>query len=184
MRRAERETMPNLAEAAALFFYGYWEQADGQQTPDLTDRGGASTRQLAAALVMDLVLQGCLRLEQPYVAGRLKRRRSGYRRIVGSLAVLLIVLLLALFFVPMFVLAPAFPTLDDQAWFAAAYVGLSIGIWIVLLLAFAVLVGRPFQRWLSGKMELVACFELDDLHHVALRRLQHLGQSRPTFDYV
>lgn len=32
--------MPNLAEAAALFSYGYWEQADGQQTPDLTDRLG------------------------------------------------------------------------------------------------------------------------------------------------
>jgi hypothetical protein len=133
---------------------------------------------------MDLALQGCLRLEHHHVPGQLKRRRRRYVRIVMGTAVLYFVLILALVFVPLFVLALAVPTLADQVWFDAAYIGLSIGVWVVVALAFAILIGRPLQRRLSGKMELVAYYESDDLRYLGLGHLQHLGQRKSTFDYV
>lgn len=176
--------MPSLAEAATLFSYGYFARVDGTQAPDLTDRRGASTHQVAAALIMDLVIHDRLRLEQPYVLGRLKRRRGSYGVIATGVVIFTLVVMLALFFVPIFVFASSFPALSEQMWAAAAYVGIYYGIWAVMLVLLFVFVGRPLNRWLSGKMELVEPYDADDLRQLAIQHVQRLGQKRPTFDYV
>ncbi len=177
--------MPSLAEAATLFLYGYFAQADGSQSPDLT---GRRSTQLAEALVMDLVLHDRLRLEQPYALGRLKRRRRSYRRIMRGVAILVLVLLLALFFVPFFVFASSFPALfqalSDQMWAAAAYIGVYFVVVVIVGLLLFPLVGRPLNRWMSGKMELVDLYDADDLRQLAIQHMQRLGKKKPTLDYV
>ena len=173
--------MPSLAEAATLFLYGYFAHADGSRSPDLAARGGTH---LAEALVMDLVLHERLRLEQPYVLGRLKKRRRSYRRIIKGIAVLWLILMLALFFVPIFVFASSFPALADNMWASAAYVGIYFGVVMISTVLLALLVGRPLHRRLSGKMELVELYDPDDLRHVTIQHVQRLGQKKPTFDYV
>ncbi len=173
--------MPGLAEAATPFLYGYFAHADGSQSPDLADRRG---RHLAEALIMDLVLHDRLRLEQPYVVGRLKGRRRSYRRIMKGVAPTVLVLLLALFFVPMFVFASSFRAQADNSWASAAYVGIYFVVVVIVMLLFFVLVGRPLNRWMSGKMELVDLYDADDLRQLTIQHVQRLGQKKPTFDYV
>ncbi|MGZ3598689.1 MAG: hypothetical protein ACXWQR_11040 [Ktedonobacterales bacterium] len=53
-----------------------------------------------------------------------------------------------------------------------------------MLVLLFVLVGRPLNRWLSGKMELVEFYDPDALRYLTIQHVQRLGQKKPTFDYV